>query len=249
MEVHHHPDLHHKRKRFKEYILEFIMIFLAVTLGFFAESLRENITEHHREQVYIEGFIRNLQDDTAELRRVIAYNEVEVKGLDTINGVTRNNYLQLPIQDSIFWYSFKYLFDIQSFRNNDITITQLRNAGGYSLIRKANVADSIAQYEANNSDLQDQEKFFADAHRDLWIKFKQAFDVTSINKFAQVSKMEHKIPSDINVLISQNKERIDLLYNDYFTMDLVLRGYIKMMRDHQVYLTRLIKFLQSKYDD
>jgi hypothetical protein len=34
MDVHHHPDLHHKKKNFKEYFLEFLMIFLAVTLGF-----------------------------------------------------------------------------------------------------------------------------------------------------------------------------------------------------------------------
>jgi len=33
MEVHHHPDLHHKKKNFKEYFLEFLMIFLAVTLN------------------------------------------------------------------------------------------------------------------------------------------------------------------------------------------------------------------------
>lgn len=39
MEVHHHP--HVEKKNFKEYFLEFLMIFLAVTLGFFAESLRE----------------------------------------------------------------------------------------------------------------------------------------------------------------------------------------------------------------
>jgi len=49
MEVHHHPDLHHKKKNFKEYFLEFLMIFLAVTLGFFAESIRENISNHHKE--------------------------------------------------------------------------------------------------------------------------------------------------------------------------------------------------------
>ncbi len=31
MEVYHHPDLHHKKKNFKEYFFEFLMIFLAVT--------------------------------------------------------------------------------------------------------------------------------------------------------------------------------------------------------------------------
>jgi len=32
----HHPHL--AKKNFKEYLFEFIMIFLAVTLGFFAEN-------------------------------------------------------------------------------------------------------------------------------------------------------------------------------------------------------------------
>jgi hypothetical protein len=36
MEVHHPPDLHYDKRRFREYLLEFEMIFLAVTLGFFA---------------------------------------------------------------------------------------------------------------------------------------------------------------------------------------------------------------------
>src|SRR5919205_297932 len=39
MEVHHHP--HVEKKNFKEYLLEGLMIFLAVTMGFFAENLRE----------------------------------------------------------------------------------------------------------------------------------------------------------------------------------------------------------------
>jgi hypothetical protein len=43
MEVHHHPQLEHKPKPWKEYFLEYIMIVLAVTTGFFAESLREHI--------------------------------------------------------------------------------------------------------------------------------------------------------------------------------------------------------------
>lgn len=45
MEVHHHPDLHHKTKKWKEYFLEFLMIFLAVTMGFIAENIREHFTE------------------------------------------------------------------------------------------------------------------------------------------------------------------------------------------------------------
>ena len=46
MEVHHHP--HVEKKKFKEYFLEFLMIFLAVTLGFFAESYRDHIVDKDR---------------------------------------------------------------------------------------------------------------------------------------------------------------------------------------------------------
>ena len=60
MEVHHHPDLHHKKKNFKEYFLEFLMIFLAVTLGFFAENVREHFDEEKTTKQYLEDFRHEL---------------------------------------------------------------------------------------------------------------------------------------------------------------------------------------------
>jgi hypothetical protein len=47
MEVHHHPDLSHGPKSWKRYLLEGLMIFVAVTLGFFAEQLREHFVEKY----------------------------------------------------------------------------------------------------------------------------------------------------------------------------------------------------------
>jgi hypothetical protein len=41
MEVHHHS--HVEKKGFKEYFLEFIMIFLAVTMAFIGENMREQL--------------------------------------------------------------------------------------------------------------------------------------------------------------------------------------------------------------
>ena len=53
MEVHHHPRV--EKKNFKEYVLEFLMIFLAVTLGFFAENIREHFVNSEKEKNYMEG--------------------------------------------------------------------------------------------------------------------------------------------------------------------------------------------------
>jgi hypothetical protein len=43
MEVHHHP--HVEKKNFKEYFLEFLMIFLAVTLGFFDRNISKHFSK------------------------------------------------------------------------------------------------------------------------------------------------------------------------------------------------------------
>ncbi len=42
MGVHHHPHVHHSKK-WKNYLYEFLMLFLAVTAGFFVENLRKII--------------------------------------------------------------------------------------------------------------------------------------------------------------------------------------------------------------
>ena len=74
MEVHHHPHVgsdSHRKKNFKEYFLEFLMIFLAVTLGFFAESLREHLVNIRNEKEYIISVKEDLLTDTSSLSHLI----------------------------------------------------------------------------------------------------------------------------------------------------------------------------------
>src|ERR1051326_5052984 len=70
MEVHHHPKIdpdRHRDKKLKEYFLEFIMIFLAVTLGFFAENIREHFADRSKEREFIVSLKEDLVSDTAQL--------------------------------------------------------------------------------------------------------------------------------------------------------------------------------------
>ena len=57
MEVHHHS---HHPKKWKEYITEFLMLFLAVTLGFFAENVREHQIEKSREVQLMKSMVSDL---------------------------------------------------------------------------------------------------------------------------------------------------------------------------------------------
>jgi len=248
MEVHHHPDLHHQKRNWKEYFLEFLMIFLAVTLGFFAETIREHISDKHREKDYIAGLINNVKIDTSDLTGLIARNDLELRGIDTLMKISKSNFTNIPVQDSIFFYALQYTISLHIFQFHDLTLVQLRNAGGYSVIKTNKVADSIALYESRNNDIKIQERFVTDYYVQTWNAFKQVFDGTLLNEFYASRERTNKIPSDINVLISKDQERMDILYNNLWTYAIVLRGYDNLLKDHIKYLEGFLTFLKRKYN-
>jgi len=50
--------------------LEFSMIFLAVTMGFFAENIREGISNKEKERKYMESMLVDLKKDTLEITQI-----------------------------------------------------------------------------------------------------------------------------------------------------------------------------------
>ena len=76
MEVHHPHHPTHKKK-WSEYIIEFVMLFAAVTLGFFAENLREHqIIDNHKNQNLI-AMIDDLKQDSVQInKRIYEYNDL-----------------------------------------------------------------------------------------------------------------------------------------------------------------------------
>ena len=67
MEVHHS---HHKPKNWKEYITEFVMLFAAVTLGFFAENYREHKIIDHRMEENYQALLQDLRQDSARIKEL-----------------------------------------------------------------------------------------------------------------------------------------------------------------------------------
>ena len=146
MEVHHHPHLPHAEKRkFKEYFLEFLMIFLAVTLGFFAESLREHINNNEKREQYVQSLVEDLESDTARMDDIIQFDEAKITGLNSMyqcyDTVTNNLKATSCMGELI-----KFSKVNRPFLSNDRTTRELANAGGYRLLDKED-ADSILAYE------------------------------------------------------------------------------------------------------
>lgn len=242
MEVHHHPDLNHKPKKWKEYFLEFIMIFLAVTLGFFAESLRENINNKERLHNYIESLVSDLKSDLEMYESSIAFNNSHREMIDSIiiglnahKKDLRTVYLmarQLTMGSSILTLTTK-------------TFEQMKSSGDMRLIRKQFIADSIGIY------YQWTKKF------DYWsdLQKQRITDVIDVNEkifnasiFFQIVKNPNiaSVPESAEI-ITHNQELLNsvIMKHQYYYGMLNLmnqRCEAAMLQDKQ-----LLKLLQKEY--
>ena len=60
------------------------MIFLAVSMRFIAESIRENITKHEKEHHLMEMLVQDLKLDLPRLDTIITANDKKMNRLDTL---------------------------------------------------------------------------------------------------------------------------------------------------------------------
>jgi hypothetical protein len=73
MEVHHPNHPIHKKKA-KEYLVEFFMLFTAVTLGFFAENVREIYVEKERVHEYVTRLEEDIKSNIYFIDSLLNFN-------------------------------------------------------------------------------------------------------------------------------------------------------------------------------
>lgn len=145
MEVHKHPHNVTHTKKWGEYFLEFLMIFLAVTLGFFAETLRENITEHKRAREFAVSLVKDLTQDTMQLKSYREYFQYAADNIDTLMQLlARANPRDIP-PGKLYWYGL-WGGAPRFFIPNDATIQQMKSSGSLRYFKKTVAAD-IATYD------------------------------------------------------------------------------------------------------
>ena len=123
------------------------MIFLAVTMGFFAENIREHFVNKEKERQYIRSFIDDMSDDESNLPKLI--NNIEIEQIEA--GDSLPILLSRPDTKSP---AFKtYLFLRRMIRQQgvksyitDRTFEEVKNAGEMRLISNKQVSDSLVDY-------------------------------------------------------------------------------------------------------
>ncbi|HUZ59563.1 MAG TPA: hypothetical protein VMU83_12350 [Hanamia sp.] len=250
MEVHHHPDLHHQPKKWREYFLEFLMIFLAVTLGFIAESIREKINDHTKEKEYMSSMIQDLQGDTAIDAQAIKNFKSISKEIDTLLMCLKRDEPNASIINNIISDRF---WEYSGYSYNNRTIQELKNAGNFRLIRNDAVSDSILDYDNFiNSILVNQ-------YNDLKNTMYAYKDVESkVFPYKELKKSKTNygtgdfdssdfIITDKPTFISGNKELLSQYYNRLFIHEELCHTFIRSLKHSSAYAARLIKFIQKEY--
>lgn len=232
MEIHHPHGSHHERK-LKDYFFEFFMLFLAVTAGFFMENLREKLVERHKEHQYISSLMRDLQEDTTSIRSIIAENEKQIKGIDSILVLLEN-----PLTDSttrkLYFQTNTHLNKLQEFTVREVTITQLRNSGGLRLIDNKSVSDSIVYYYGTFESHSEQQTFNYKLLQELMEMQMKLFDFSAF----KLKSRKMTFPA------SETKE----FYNRIIVYHAMLRYEVGWLKDYQKSGFSLISVLKKEYN-
>ncbi|HEY2722577.1 MAG TPA: hypothetical protein VGI82_12670 [Chitinophagaceae bacterium] len=249
MEVHHHS--HGERgKRFKDYFLEFFMLFLAVTLGFFAENIREHFTEQKKEKGYIQSLVEDLQEDTAAISEYSVANLDMTYGQDTL--IDLLGHFSDTGNASARCYHFYYFYTTRFAEVvfNDRTMSQLLNSGNMRLIEKQSVSDSIMEYNSIIKYVKAQ----ADAYRQYFIKtLDLSMDIFNFSYARNTMDSAYQLhpyhsSEKPNFKLQTTDPAVLKRYVNMLTLSKsILQGYILNLRFASKKATSLIMLLKKAY--
>ncbi len=142
MEVHHHA--HTARKKWTHYFWEFLMLFLAVFCGFLAEYQLEHKIEHDREKQFIKSLIEDLSEDTLSLSNVSSQLMENVARMDSLKFLLSGE--SVKNHESDIYYLGRKASRGNWLALHDRTIQQMKNSGGFRLIRNKKSSKAILEY-------------------------------------------------------------------------------------------------------
>jgi len=152
MEVHHTHHPTHKKK-WSEYIIEFIMLFTAVFLGFIAENIREHAVEQNRAKEFSASLVQDLQSDTIAINKQIKSIGLYSAVSDSLLKLSKTKLEGRNASQFSFYSRFAYWTTPILWNRN--TFEQIKNSGSLRYFTNVGLLKKILQYDAlvNNNNV------------------------------------------------------------------------------------------------
>ena len=218
------------------------MLFLAVTLGFFVENMREHYIEHKRGLQYIRSFVEDLKTDTARFSVIINDYQKKESELDNLYLCYDSiNQKRNPVDCLKNIYAATIGF--QDLIYTDRTLEQLKNAGGLRLLEEQD-ADSIIIYDqflryllkVEGSSLQEMQTRVRNTRNSVF----------AYAENMEASWVKGAQPEEVN-LISSDKELLNRFFNEVMVYRFACRFQFRQTSKLKEKAVNLIKFYSGKY--
>ncbi len=198
MEVHSHAHtvpIAIGRKRFKHYLWEFIMLFLAVFSGFLAENIREHTVEKQRAKVLAQSMFEDLKKDTAALHDAIDFSNKKLSAADGILAMMHKPHDKW--NDTDFYKNIAVTMTALPFAPTDGTYAQMKTSGSLRYFNQSLVN------QMNAYDVQSKKTEYRDNVEDkgLWVLANLNFDIMNMEV---VTDMRFKQPITHEMYIKIN---------------------------------------------
>jgi len=240
MEVHAHS--HTDRKKWTHYFWEFFMLFLAVTLGFFVENMREHYIEQKRGLQYIRSFVEDLKTDTASFSKIIAQYSIKESQLDQLYLCYDSINMNLNTNECIT-NLYAATIGFQDLIYTDRTLQQLKNAGGLRLLEEEDadrliVYDQFLRYllKVESTSLQEMQTRVRNTRNSVF-----AYSETMEKGWVKGAQ-----PEKVN-LISTDKELLNRFFNEVMVYRFACRFQFRQTIKLREKAIGLIKFYSDKY--
>lgn len=245
IEVHHHPKV--EKKRVKEYLMEGLFIFIAVSLGFIADNIRVHFSNKEIEKRNMELIADNLRGDIENIKKNIRYNEEKVKILDTLI-----SYKGIKYVDSIYSQRFSYLVTKSiynpAFFSNTAAIDQMKFSGSLRLVKNKEILSGIYKYESMNEHIATNRERINDDDDRLVENISTFLDMQNLAKSRGIHFLEtNQIISNKQLL--NNQQNIFKFFNQAIMRKSILEIiWLPQMRKQQKNAEELLKLLEQEYD-
>ena len=234
MEVHAHSSpapggAHTPRKKWTHYLWEFLMLFLAITLGFFVENSREHYIEKIRVKEFAKSLAFDIAKDTANMTYIINRINIQVKNTDSLAAYLKSHKPHEIRNIDLFMLTI--LDRYPAYRWSRSTLEQIKNSGslryfGDTMVQYISSYDALSRHMDEDHRSDEETANRAAASRDKII------DLSYTNELAQ--NLYLHFDSIITTNDFQKFRTLDntpLISNDSITLKIFLNEKLNIRRN------------------
>ncbi len=258
MEVHAHthppadPGGHRGlRKKWTHYLWEFLMLFLAVGLGFYAENLREGILHKKEVKTHMHSLLSDLKTDILLFDSVIDRNTYSILMADSLIEVLHSD---ITNASTAYYAARSVTANVGYYYSNSKSFDQMKNSGLLRFIKPKRLLDSIGTYYVAFQWLSNQTDLMRlkldEIHKgnvllfDSYV-FQQMMNVGLTTLYG--SRLIINRPAGNTVLLSNDLKDINRVSLNYHYYSTTAKFYKRTAVVQRQLAIRLIEFIKHEY--